>query len=112
MISYSTCGLIVLKHDENLHNRASHNSEKRRSRDNCTETAQRKLIACTNITNSVSSLFRWRRKIERAEEYLLLMKSRLDLFEKLCARVKTLRTYELPEIIALPIVQGFGACVE
>ena len=40
-----------------------------------------KLIACANIIGPASSLFTWKGKIEKAEEHLLLMKSRLDLFE-------------------------------
>lgn len=65
-----------------------------------------KLIACANVIGPVSSLFWWMGKVEKAEEYILLMKSRLDLFEKLSERVKALHSYEVPEIIALPIVKG------
>ncbi len=67
------------------------------------------LIACANITGPVSSLFRWSGKIERAEEHLVFMKSRKDLFEKLTETVKALHSYEVPEIIALPIVEGSEA---
>ncbi len=67
------------------------------------------IIACANITGPVSSLFRWSGKIERAEEYLVFMKSRKDLFEKLTETVKALHSYEVPEIIALPIVEGSEA---
>ena len=65
-----------------------------------------RLIACANITTPVSSFFQWAKKIEKAEEYLIFMKSRKDLFEKLAETVKALHTYELPEIIALPIIEG------
>ena len=65
-----------------------------------------KLIACANIVGPAFSLFRWSSKIEKAEEYLVLMKSRIDLFEKLEENVKALHSYEVPEIIALPIVEG------
>ncbi|MEM2971816.1 MAG: divalent-cation tolerance protein CutA [Candidatus Bathyarchaeia archaeon] len=71
-----------------------------------------KLIACANIFGPVSSFFWWVGKIERAEEYLLLMKSHIDLFEKLCEKVKALHSYEVPEIIALPIVKGYKAYME
>ncbi len=67
------------------------------------------LIACANITGPVSSLFRWSGKLEKAEEYLVFMKSRKDLFEKLAETVKALHSYEVPEIIALPIVEGSEA---
>jgi periplasmic divalent cation tolerance protein len=65
-----------------------------------------KLIACANILGPVSSYFHWSGKVERAEEYLLLMKSRQDLFEVLLKKVKALHSYEVPEILALPIAKG------
>jgi periplasmic divalent cation tolerance protein len=65
-----------------------------------------KLIACANIISSVSSLFRWSGKIESAEEYIVLMKTRLDLFEKLEKTIKLVHSYQVPEIIALPIIKG------
>ena len=64
-----------------------------------------RLIACANITTPVSSFFHWAGKIEKAEEYLIFMKSRKDLFEKLAETVKALHSYEVPEIIVLPIVE-------
>jgi periplasmic divalent cation tolerance protein len=65
-----------------------------------------KLIACANIVGPVCSLFRWVDKMERAEEHLILMKSREDLFEKVVEAVKALHSYDVPEILALPIVGG------
>jgi periplasmic divalent cation tolerance protein len=65
-----------------------------------------KIIACANIIGPVTSFFRWSGKIDRAEEYLALMKTRKDLFQRLSEAVKTLHSYEVPEIIALPIVEG------
>ena len=65
-----------------------------------------KLIACANIIDPVSSHFHWSGKTEHAEEYLIFMKSRKDLFQKLAETVKALHSYEVPEILALPIVDG------
>lgn len=70
---------------------------------------ENKLIACANIIGPVSSVFRWSGKIEKAEEYLALMKTRKDLFEKVEAAVKALHSYEVPEILAIPIVEGSKA---
>ena len=64
------------------------------------------LIACANITGPVSSLFHWSGKLEKTEEYLIFMKSRKDLFDKLAETVKALHSYEVPEILALPVVDG------
>jgi periplasmic divalent cation tolerance protein len=68
-----------------------------------------RLIACANIVGPVQSQFRWSGKIDRAEEYLVLMKSRKDLFEDLSETVKALHSYEVPEIIAVPIIAGSKA---
>ncbi len=71
-----------------------------------------RLIACANIIGPVSSLFHWSGKTERAEEYLIFMKSRKDLFGKLSETVKALHSYEVPEIIVLPIVGGSQAYLD
>ena len=65
-----------------------------------------KLIACANIIGPVTSFFHWSGKEEHAEEYLALMKSRSDLFDRLTAAVKLLHSYEAPEILALPTSAG------
>jgi len=65
-----------------------------------------RLIACANILGPVSSHFHWSGRIEQAEEYMLFMKSRSDLFGALAEKVKSLHSYEVPEILALPIEKG------
>jgi periplasmic divalent cation tolerance protein len=68
-----------------------------------------KLIACANIISPVASFFHWRGRIDKAEECLVVMKSRVDLFPELSERAKGLHSYEVPEILALPIVEGSEA---
>jgi len=70
---------------------------------------EEKLIACANIINPVISFFHWSGRIDEAEECLVVMKSRMDLFAELAERVKALHSYEVPEILALPIVEGSKA---
>jgi periplasmic divalent cation tolerance protein len=65
-----------------------------------------KLIACANIVGPVKSLYRWSGNIEHSDEWLTIMKTRQNLFERLTEVVKTLHSYEVPEILALPIVKG------
>ena len=67
---------------------------------------EKKLIACANIIEGVQSLFWWQGKIDSSKEVLLLLKTKNILFKKVAARVKTLHSYQTPEIIALPIVEG------
>jgi len=67
---------------------------------------EERLIACANIIGPISSLFWWNDKIEEATEFLVFMKSNTKLFDKLSERVKAIHSYEVPEIIALPILKG------
>jgi periplasmic divalent cation tolerance protein len=67
---------------------------------------EEQLIACGSIVNPVESFFNWIGKIEKAEECLVIMKSRLDLFTQVSEKVKGLHSYEVPEVLALPIVEG------
>lgn len=67
---------------------------------------EEKLIACVNIVGSVTSCFLWQGKLDKAEECLLIMKSRADLFSELLQQVKRLHSYEVPEILALPVALG------
>jgi periplasmic divalent cation tolerance protein len=65
-----------------------------------------KLIACANIIDPVTSFFRWLGKVDRCEECLLVLKSRRDLFDALILRVKALHSYEVPEVLAFPVILG------
>jgi len=67
---------------------------------------KQKWIACANIVGPVSSLFWWKEKINQENEFLVLMKTRSNLFEKLVATIKQMHSYEVPEIIAVPITKG------
>ncbi len=62
--------------------------------------------ACVNIVSGVRSLFFWEGKTQDASETLLICKSRLPLLEKLISRVRSLHSYAVPEVIALPIIAG------
>ena len=64
------------------------------------------LAACVNIVPEVRSLFFWEGKTQDEQEILLICKSRLPLMDRLVARVKSLHSYTVPEVIALPIVAG------
>lgn len=67
---------------------------------------ERKLIACANIIQGVQSLFWWEGKVDVANEVLLILKTRRNLFKKVEQLVKSLHSYSVPEIIAMPIVAG------
>jgi periplasmic divalent cation tolerance protein len=66
------------------------------------------LAACVNIVPGVRSLFFWEGKTQNERELLLICKSRQPLLDRIITRVKTLHSYAVPEIIALPVVGGSG----
>ncbi|MEM9539263.1 MAG: divalent-cation tolerance protein CutA [Cyanobacteria bacterium P01_E01_bin.42] len=64
-----------------------------------------KLAACVNFA-PIQSVYRWQGKVEREREWQLTIKTDLALFPALETKIKELHSYELPEIIALPIMTG------
>ncbi len=67
---------------------------------------EKKLAACVNILPRARSIYRWKGAIEEAEEFVLLIKSRRDLLPALRIALATVHSYEIPELIALPMVDG------
>ncbi len=67
---------------------------------------ERRLAACVNIVPGVTSVYRWKGAVEQASEWLLLIKTTRAQFEKLANEFRGLHSYEVPELIALPIVDG------
>lgn len=67
---------------------------------------EKRLTACVQILGPMTSIYRWKGKLEQAEEWQCLIKSRPDLFEEIEKNIKTIHPYETPEIIAVPIVKG------
>lgn len=67
---------------------------------------EEKLIACANIVDKISSLFWWEDKVDSSEEVLLVLKTKKSLFRKIEKSVKSIHSYSVPEIIAMPIVAG------
>ena len=71
-----------------------------------------KLAACVNVLPATRSIYRWKGEITSEQEVLLLAKTKDRLFEKLKKRVLELHSYEVPEIIALPVLAGFEAYLD
>jgi periplasmic divalent cation tolerance protein len=68
---------------------------------------EKRLAACANIVSSpVQSVYHWQGTVESAKEFLLIIKTTQARFVKLQAEVKRLHSYDVPEIIALPIAAG------
>jgi periplasmic divalent cation tolerance protein len=64
------------------------------------------LAACTQIIGPITSIYRWEGQIETSQEYQCWAKSRRSLYERLEAAIRRLHPYQVPEILAVPIVAG------
>ncbi len=67
---------------------------------------ERRKAACVNIVPGVHSHFRWEGQVSTDEEVLLIIKTRASLVDELVDLVKSIHSYDVPEVIALPIVGG------
>ncbi len=67
---------------------------------------ERRLAGCVQVLGPITSTYWWEGEIETAQEWLCLIKSRRDLYPELETAIRELHTYEVPEILALPVVEG------
>jgi len=70
------------------------------------------LAACVNIVSEVFSIFFWEGRTQDSRETLLIVKSDLSMMDRIVTRVKSLHSYSVPEIIALPIIMGSREYIE
>lgn len=77
-----------------------------RSADLAKRLLDKELVACVNIT-PVRSLYRWKGESCDEEEHLLIIKTRRDLADRVIKALKAMHPYELPEIIVLPVTNGY-----
>jgi periplasmic divalent cation tolerance protein len=73
---------------------------------------EQRLAACVNVLNGCTSVYRWEGAIEETEEVPLLIKTRAARYPELEALIRELHPYELPEIIAVPVVRGLPDYLE
>jgi len=66
----------------------------------------RRKAACVNIVPKIESSFWWQGKLDSAQESLLIIKTKASLLSEIVSLVKAAHSYEVPEIIALPIIGG------
>ncbi len=70
---------------------------------------EKRLASCVNIVPQVRSIYRWKGEIADAREWVLMIKTRRDVFPALQAEIAKIHSYEIPEVIALPVVDGAEA---
>ncbi len=69
------------------------------------------LAACVNVLPGCQSFYRWKGVIEESHEWLLLIKSSRAQFAAVTAAIEAGHSYEVPEVIALPVIDGSAACL-
>ncbi|WP_328807607.1 divalent-cation tolerance protein CutA [Nonomuraea antri] len=72
----------------------------------CRAVVGRRLAACAQVVGPIRSTYWWEGRLEEAEEWLVLLKSTSARFDELAARVREVHSYDVPEIIAVPVVAG------
>lgn len=68
---------------------------------------EERLAACANVTGQIRSIYRWQDAIEDDAEFLMILKTSQASLDALIARASELHSYDVPEVIALPIQQGY-----
>lgn len=67
---------------------------------------ERELAACVQIAGPIVSIYRWQGKVEKAQEWICFIKTKRDLYAAVEAAIRSVHTYDTPEIIAVPITAG------
>jgi len=70
------------------------------------ELVEKRLAACVNLVSGVRSVYRWKNEVEESEEVLLVIKTSRPLFDQVRIEIEKLHSYEVPEVIALHVVEG------
>lgn len=70
------------------------------------ELVQKRLAACVNLVSGVRSIYHWKNEIEESDEVLLVIKTSRGLFDQVRSEIEKLHSYEIPEAIALHVVEA------
>lgn len=73
---------------------------------------EERLAACANVISGVTSVYWWEGAVQRDSEALVIMKTRASVVEALAERVVALHPYEVPEVLALPVLGGFEPYID
>ncbi len=76
------------------------------------ELVERRLAACVNVLAEGTSVYRWKGEIESATEVPVQIKTRAERYAEVEAAIRSLHPYELPEIVAVPVVRGLDEYLE
>jgi periplasmic divalent cation tolerance protein len=71
-----------------------------------------RLAACANLIPALRSIYKWQGKMQDENEVLVLFKTRQEHYENLKSRILELHPYEVPEVLAIPVEQGYAAYLD
>ncbi len=71
-----------------------------------------RLAACANLIPALRSIYKWQGKVQDENEVLVLFKTRQEHYENLKSRILELHPYEVPEVLAIPVEQGYAAYLD
>lgn len=71
-----------------------------------TTLIERRLAACVQVSGPITSTFRWEGKVQSADEWLCIVKTRRDVYEAVEAAIREAHPYQVPEILATPVAAG------
>ncbi|OQA89747.1 MAG: Divalent-cation tolerance protein CutA [Elusimicrobia bacterium ADurb.Bin231] len=81
---------------------------KREGRKIAEEILRENLAACVTIVNGCESVYVWKGKTEKSSEVLLIIKTKMYLSKRLMIKIKQIHSYDVPEIIFVPIISGYA----
>ena len=73
---------------------------------------EERLAACVNVVDGVLSVYQWQGSVHESDEVMLVVKSRRDLLGRLQERLAGMHSYEVPEVMAIPVAEGLPAYIE
>ena len=79
---------------------------KKEGREIAKKLLEKKLVACVNIIDKIESIFSWDGELCEEHEALMIIKTKKELFDKVNAMIQGLHSYNVPEVIALPMVEA------
>lgn len=94
IVVFSTCG------DESEAKRVSHH------------LVSERVAACVTIVPGAASVYRWKGKVEESQEWVLIIKSSRAAFPKLQEELQRVHSYQVPEVVAIPVVDGSPSYLE
>ncbi|MFQ6067388.1 MAG: divalent-cation tolerance protein CutA [bacterium] len=82
-------------------------AEKREDAKKIAQTlVEKRLAACVQIVGPILSTYWWKKEVETVEEWLCIIKSKTELYEELEKSIRQIHPYEVPEILAMPVIRG------